>query len=169
MLFRIGYLKLNNGMIFGKDLMMKTLCLIAVLMGAVCLVGCEDPELVTCQQEKATLQSELEQANAAISEKDAQIKKMKTENTEMQTQAMESIQTMMTKQAEKDNQIKAKIVEKTKQIKDLEAKVAMLETEVSNQKSLHENMKKALHAVELEKQDLIEKLNDAQEQEVETP
>ncbi len=141
---------------------MKTLSLFTGLMVAVCLVGCENAELVTCQQEKDALTGQLDQATAANTEKDSRIAALKAENTEMQTKTMESIQTMMKKQAEKDNQIKAKIVEKAKLIKDLKAKTASLETELTNQKGLYENMKKALQTVEQEKQALIKKVNDIQ-------
>ena len=109
---------------------MKSLSLLAVLMCAVCLVGCEDPELVTCQQEKAALQDQLDQASSAIDDKDAEIEKMKEENTNLQTKAMESIQTMMTKQAERDNQIKQKIVESARENKILKEKVASLKAQI---------------------------------------
>ena len=57
---------------------MKTLSLLVALMCTVCLIGCEDPELVTCQQENQALQSQLEQANTTVAEKDAQIEEMKS-------------------------------------------------------------------------------------------
>ena len=109
---------------------MKTVSLFAVLAIAVCLIGCENAELVTCQQEKDLLQGQLDQANAAITNKDTNIEALKTENTEIQTKAMESITAMMTKQAEKDNLLKQKLVEKAKQVKDLEIKVASLEEQI---------------------------------------
>ena len=112
---------------------MKTVSLFAVLAIAVCLIGCENAELVTCQQEKDLLQGQLDQANAAITNKDTNIEALKTENTEIQTKAMESITAMMTKQAEKDNLLKQKLVEKAKQVKDLEIKVASLEEQITAQ------------------------------------
>lgn len=110
---------------------MKTVSLFSVLLIAVCLVGCENPELVTCQQEKDTLQVQLDQANTAISKKDSQIEALKTENTEMQTKAMESISVMMTKQAEKDKELNQKLDKRAQQVKDLEAKVASLEAQIA--------------------------------------
>ncbi|MHC5088763.1 MAG: hypothetical protein ACYSOP_02150 [Planctomycetota bacterium] len=109
---------------------MKTLSLLVALMCTVCLIGCEDPELVTCQQENQALQSQLEQANTTVAEKDAQIEEMKSENIEIQTKAMESIQTVMAKQAEKDNKIKQKIVERARENQILKEKVASLKAQI---------------------------------------
>ena len=134
---------------------MKTVRLFAVLAIAVCLIGCENAELIDCQQDKDMLQGQVEQATAAISEKDAEIKSLEAENIQAQNLAMESITTMMTKQAEKDKQDQQKI-------RDLKEKVAALEAEVTNQKGLYENMKKALLAVEQEKQSLMKKIDEIQ-------
>ena len=110
---------------------MKTVSLFAVLAIAVCLIGCENAELVTCQQDKDLLQGQLDQANTTIAEKDSNIEALKTENTEIQTNAMESITTIMTKQAAKDNELKQKLVEKTEQVQELEVKVAALEAQIA--------------------------------------
>ena len=110
---------------------MKTVHLFAVLAIAVCLIGCENAELVTCQQEKDALQGQLDQANTAITEKDTNIEALKSENTEMQTKAMESITTIMTKQAAKDKELKQKLVEKSEQAQELEVKVAALEAQIA--------------------------------------
>lgn len=109
---------------------MKTVSLFAVLAIAVCLIGCEDPKLVTCQQEKDVLQGQLDQANAVITEKDTNIEALKTKNAEIQTKAMESITTIMTKQAAKDNELKQKLVEKAAQVQELEVKVTALEAQI---------------------------------------
>ncbi len=109
---------------------MKTVSLFAVAAIAVCLIGCENAELVTCQQDKDLLQGQLDQANTAIAEKDANIEALKTENTEIQTKAMESITTIMTKQAAKDSQLKQDLTEKTVQVQELEVKVAALEAQI---------------------------------------
>jgi len=110
---------------------MKTVSLFAVLAIAICLIGCENAELVTCQQDKEVLQGQLDRANTAITEKDNNIEALKTENTEIQTKAMESITTMMTKQAAKDKELKQKLVERTKQVKNLKVKVAALEAQIA--------------------------------------
>ena len=110
---------------------MKTVSLFAVLAITIFLVGCENAELVTCQQEKDLMQGQLDTANTTIGEKDGQLEALKIENTEIQTKAMESIQTMMTKQAERDNQIKQKLVERAKQIQTLKEKVASLEAQIA--------------------------------------
>jgi septal ring factor EnvC (AmiA/AmiB activator) len=103
---------------------MKTVSLFAVLAIAVCLIGCENAELVDCQQDKDILQGQVDQANAAIAEKDAEIESLEAENVKAQNLAMESITTMMTKQAEKDKQDQQKI-------QDLKEKVAALEAQIN--------------------------------------
>ena len=110
---------------------MKTVSLFAVLAISVCLIGCENAELKTCQQDKDLLQGQLDTANTTIGEKDGQIETLETKNTEIQTQAMQSIQTMLTKQAENDNKLKLKLVERAKQVNDLEIKVAALEAKIA--------------------------------------
>jgi len=110
---------------------MKTVSLLAVVAIAVCLIGCENAELVSCQQDKDLLQGQLDQATAATAKRDAQIEALKTENTEMQTKAMESITTIMTKQAAKDNELKQKLVGKNEQVQELEVKVAALEAQIA--------------------------------------
>jgi septal ring factor EnvC (AmiA/AmiB activator) len=102
---------------------MKTVRLFAVLAIAVCLIGCENAELIDCQQDKDILQGQVDQATAAITEKDAKIESLEAENVKAQNLAMESITTMMTKQAAKDKQDQQKI-------RDLKEKVAALEAEV---------------------------------------
>ena len=119
---------------FRKDWTMKTVSLLSVLVVAVCLIGCENAELITCQQEKDTLQGQIELANTVIAEKDTQIEALKTENIEIQNTAMESISTMMAKQAKKDKELKQKLVGSDQQVKDLEAKVATLEKQIAGHK-----------------------------------
>ena len=121
-------------MCFGKGLTMKTVSLLSVLMVAVCLVGCENPDLVTCQQEKEALQGQLEQANAAIAEKEARIEKMKADNIAMQNKAMESITTMMQKQATKDKEMKQALSQKKKEAARLRERVHELEKQVTEHK-----------------------------------
>ena len=103
---------------------MKTVSLLAVLVVAVCLIGCENAELIDCQQDKDMLQGQVDQATAAISEKDTEIESLEAKNINSQNLAMESITTMMTKQAEKDKQDQQKIG-------DLKEKVAALEAQIN--------------------------------------
>lgn len=141
---------------------MKIVSLLSVLVVAVCLTGCEDPELVTCQQEKNTLQNQLDRANTAITEKDIQIEALKAENTETQTKAMESITVMMTKQAEKDKQLKQKLVEKDQQAQALKRRFASLQVEHENLKGLYENATASLDSSMQEKESLRKQLEKAQ-------
>jgi hypothetical protein len=117
---------------------MKIVSLFAVLAIAVCLVGCENAELVTCQQDKDLLQGQLDQANTAIMEKDANIEALKANNIEDQNTAMKSITTMMTKQAAKDNELKEKLAQKEREVTclrktndELKEKVISLEAQIA--------------------------------------
>ena len=102
---------------------MKTVSLLAVLVVTVCLIGCENSELIDCQQDKDMLQGQVDQANAAITEKDAEIESLEAKNIQAQNLAMESITTMMTKQAEKDKQDQQKIQELKEKVAALEAQI----------------------------------------------
>lgn len=127
-------------MVPGKGLKMKTLSLLVVVVLAAFLAGCENPELVACQEEKQVLQTrndgmqqQLDEANAVITRKDEQIKKLKTENTKMQTKAMESIQTMLQKQASRDEELKKQVATKEQTIQELKQKIAALEQQIAEQ------------------------------------
>jgi predicted RNase H-like nuclease (RuvC/YqgF family) len=109
---------------------MKIVSLFAVLAIAVCLVGCENAELVTCQQDKDLLQGQLDQANTAIMEKDANIEALKAKNIEDQNTAMKSITTMMTKQAAKDKKLNDALTQKKQEVTHLQQKVTALQAQI---------------------------------------
>lgn len=144
---------------------MKTVSLVVVLAMGFCLVGCENAELVTCQQEKQTLQAQadtlqgqLDKANATIAKKDAEIEKMKTDNVKMQTEVMEKFSIMMKNQAAKDKELKNKNEDLKAQNRIQQDRIAELEVENENLKGLHENALQSLKAA----QELIEKMNEEQ-------
>lgn len=141
---------------------MKTLSLLSALLLAVCVVGCENSELVTCQQEKEVLQGELDQANATITKKDTKIENLETENVEMQTKAMESIQVMMNKQAEKDKELEGIIDDLKAQNKMKQDRITELEIENKNLQGLCEQTKASLDIANRDREKLIKQLNDIQ-------
>jgi len=117
---------------------MKSVSLFAVVAIAVCLIGCENTELVTCQQEKGTLQGQLDQANTTITEKNTNIEALKAEHAEMETKTMESITLMMTKQAAKDKELKEKLAQKEREVTylrktndEFKEKVVSLEAQIA--------------------------------------
>ncbi len=144
---------------------MKKTVLLGVLASIVLLAGCgENPKLTACQQEKADLQTQLDQANeavqtkeAALAEKEATIDKLKADNTEVQKKALESIRTIMQKENKAKVDAKKKLdAEKVKvkelqqkeselqqKVKKLQQKAAELEAEVTAQKAAAEAAKKA--------------------------
>ncbi len=121
---------------------MKSVSLFAVVAIAVCLIGCENAELVTCQQEKGTLQGQLDQANTIITEKNTNIEALKAEHAEMETKTMESITLMMTKQAAKDKELKEKLAQKEREVTylrktndEFKEKVVSLEAQIAEHAS----------------------------------
>ncbi|HOK96032.1 MAG TPA: hypothetical protein PK052_04755 [Anaerohalosphaeraceae bacterium] len=133
---------------------MKKTSIIAVLAAVLWLAGCENKELTTCQQDNQTLQEQvhtlqqqLQQAQAAAAEKDQKIEALKAENTKVQTQAMESIKTMMEKQAAHDAEVKKNLDAKTQEAKDLQQKLqasqAVMEDLQKQLKAAQEQLKAA--------------------------
>ncbi len=121
---------------------MKSVSLFAMVAITVCLIGCENAELVTCQQEKEALQGQLDQANTAITEKDNKIETLKTESAEIQTKTMESITLIMTKQAAKDKELKEKLAQKEREVTylretndEFKEKVVSLEAQIAEHAS----------------------------------
>lgn len=110
---------------------MKKISLLAILLTAALLTGCKDvqtsEQLVTCQQEKQEVQSQLELANLSAQQKDEQIDKLKGEVREVNQKALESIRTMMERQNAEDIKLKTKL-------KDAEAQVQTLQTQVNELK-----------------------------------
>jgi chromosome segregation ATPase len=109
---------------------MKIVSLLSVLVITLCLIGCENAELVTCQQEKEVLQSQMDQANATITGKDSEITALKSKNVADQNLAMESITTVMTKQAAKDKKLNDALTQKKQEVTHLQQKVTALQAQV---------------------------------------
>ena len=128
---------------------MKLLKLSIIFALAIALAGCENPELTQCQQDKQQLQAELENALKARQELQTENEKLekslaeqKEESKAMQTKAMESITKMLTKQSERESQIK-------KSLKD-----AQMQLELTTNKMkefAEENAELKMRIAELEK------------------
>lgn len=112
---------------------MKKTALLSVLVTIALLAGCggENPKLVTCQQEKADLQAQLQQANEAVQQKEAALAKqqatideLKAENTEVQKKALDSIRTIMQKENAAKVDLKKQLNAAKQKVKELEAKAA---------------------------------------------
>jgi putative cell wall-binding protein len=124
---------------------MKTASLVLVAMVAVCLVGCENPELATCQQEKQALQAQADTLQQQLDDANTKIGALKAKNTEDQNIAMQSITTMMEKQAAADEKMKKQLAENLNQVKDLKAqnriqqqRIEELEKQIAAQKAADE-------------------------------
>jgi chromosome segregation ATPase len=141
---------------------MKFAGLLSIIVVAVCLVGCENQELITCQQEKNLLTGQLNEAQTAIAEKETEIKQLEAKNVEDQTKAMESITTMMQKQAAVDEKRKKELADTKEELKKVKSELAIKETEFKNLKEIHEKTVQSLEALEKEKQALTNKINEIQ-------
>lgn len=116
---------------------MQKLCTIVTLTIVLFLLGCGKSELANCQQENQTLQSsislmqqEIAAAKSAVEKKDKTIEDLRAENLQMQTKAMEGIQTMMAKQDARDKEMKAKLATAEQQNKDLQQQIEQLKTQL---------------------------------------
>jgi chromosome segregation ATPase len=128
---------------------MKLLKLSIIFALAIALTGCENPELNQCQQDKQQLQAELDNALKARQELQTENEKLekklaeqKEDSKAMQTKAMESITKMLTKQSERESQIK-------KSLKD-----AQMQLELTTNKMkefAEENAELKMRIAELEK------------------
>lgn len=136
---------------------MKKFSLLAILLSAALLTGCKDvqttEQLVTCQQEKQEVQSQLELANLSVQQKDEQIDKLKVEVREVNQKALESIRTMMERQNAKDIELKNKLKEAQDQAQALQGQVAGKDTQIQTlQTQVNELKAKADQADALQKQ-----------------
>jgi len=98
-----------------------------------------------CRQLNDT-QAQVQAANATITEKETQIENLKAENVEMQNTAMQSITTMMQKQAAADEKLKKQLADSQKQVKELKQKIESMTIEYDNLKALYEKAKQNLDA-----------------------
>ena len=79
---------------------MKSVQILVVAGLAFMLFGCENAELVSCQEQNHILTADLDQAKAEIVKAGKDFAAFKQESEEMQTKAMEGITSMLRKQEE---------------------------------------------------------------------
>jgi chromosome segregation ATPase len=109
---------------------MKTLNLLLALLLAVCVVGCENSELIDCQQDRESLEGQLDEANAAVAEKETKIEKLKADNLEAQSKAMEGISAIITKEQAQKEKLNEQLGEKNQEIQTLKEKVVALQAQI---------------------------------------
>lgn len=115
---------------------MKNVVVCVALTAALLLTGCANTELTAAQQNSQALQQQLNQANVTIQEKDAEIAKIRSENVDMQTTAMESIATMLKKEEERSKKLQATIAAKDEQIAQLQEKVEAMNTQLQQSENI---------------------------------
>lgn len=111
---------------------MKRVLTVIIVAALFALAGCQDAQLAQCQDQNAELQAQVKAANAAIQSKDTKIATLEAKNLEAQNTAIQSITAMMTKQAEKDKELKDKLAEAQKQCKDLKAQNRIQQTRIAD-------------------------------------
>ena len=122
---------------------MKIIIVSIILALVMLTAGCGNEELSICQQENATLQAELSNSEMALQTAKKQyqqeVAELNKKINEIQKSAMESIATMLTKQAEKDKKIqdvlKAKITELENSAKVLTEENANLNESITEQEN----------------------------------
>lgn len=129
---------------------MKKMSLLVMLAAVALLAGCQDAqkdaELAGCQQEKLDLQSQLDQANATVQQKDQKIEAMKGEITKLNQTALESITTMMQKQNAKDVELKNKLKAKEIEAGGLQKTVQELKAQLNAAKAAAKTVETAAEA-----------------------
>jgi chromosome segregation ATPase len=125
-----------------KGFVMKKLFAVLMLSAVVLLAGCQNPELINCQEENQSLQAsvsalqqDLNAAKEALTKKDKTIENLRSENVDMQNKAMESIKTMMERQAVKDQELKDKLASAQQQAKQLTGDLARSTQELDRVKT----------------------------------
>ena len=121
--------------------------MLAVLAVALALLaGCENPKLVTCEEENSALQEQLAQAQkqtqlaeAELKQKDQRIETLQVRHDEAQNKGLEITRTLM----EKQMQFKAQMDEKDQKIKDLTAQVKQLQEKINGMNQAMEAAQKA--------------------------
>jgi len=139
---------------------MKSVQILVVAVLAFMIFGCENAELVNCQEQNQILATDLDQAKAEIAKAGKDFAAYKQESEEMQTKAMAGITTMLQKQGVASKKLKAsaaKANEKAgKLAKQLEAAKntqAALQGEVAGLKEANAALKVELAEEEAEDDD----------------
>lgn len=106
---------------------MKNVGLLGIMVTFVLLAGCQDAQLMNCQQESQVLQTQLDQANATVAKKDKMIENLKGEIQTINQKAMEGIRTILEKQSAKDEELRNKLKAKEAEITELQQKLAAMQ------------------------------------------
>lgn len=86
---------------------MKYLKMFLIVIVMMAFIGCENAELIDCQQENDSLMAANNNLQRDVERGKQALAKQKTDSEAMQTRAMQGITTMLTKQEKKTKELKA--------------------------------------------------------------
>ncbi|MBC8377975.1 MAG: hypothetical protein H8E62_02250 [Planctomycetes bacterium] len=109
---------------------MKHVGLLGIMATFVLLAGCQDTQLINCQQENQALQTQLDQAKATATAKDKKIEDLEGEIQTVNQKALESIRTILEKQNAKDVELKNKLKIKEAEAAELQQKLDAMQAPV---------------------------------------
>ena len=132
---------------------MKSLCILSLAAVIFVLSGCSNNELVSCQEENDLLSAQLEQVKGRLEKTTKAYEACQKESEEVQTKAMEAISTMMTKQQQADDKVKAKL-------EASEAKVEKLTKQLEGHKMLGSVLEGKMKEINTENKSLKTKVKE---------
>lgn len=122
---------------------MKKTAVVLLMVGMVVLCGCENKQLKDAQAQNAQLKADAEKAKAdsvaaegKVTQMETKLAEMKKKDQETQTQALNSIRTMLEKQDVKTKELNAKIAQQGETIKQKDSRIKVLEGQLAEMKAV---------------------------------
>ena len=101
-----------------------------LIVALLCVGGCSNRKLTDCQQQNQKLQADVTQIQQRLQDETvkhkAEVDKLNAESAEMQTQAMQSMTTMLKKDQEVQEKLKTRVAELEVQVKTQADQITML-------------------------------------------
>ena len=134
-----------------RAIVMKSIQILVVAVLAFMVFGCENAELVSCQEQNQILTADLDQAKAENVKASEDFAVYKQDSEEMQTKAMQGITTMLQKQETVSKKLKAsaaqakeKAAKLAEQLEAAKKTQAALQGEVAELKEANADLKAEL-------------------------
>ena len=118
---------------------MKKILLISLTVSCLAIIGCSNSALTQCQDQNASLKAKISQLEQNLAEEKVahqkDVEKFKAESIEMQTTAMQSITSMLSKDKAIQDKLQAQVNDLTQARKALETQVNTLTAEIQQMKT----------------------------------
>jgi len=112
---------------------MKYLKMFLIVIVMMAFIGCENAELIDCQQENNSLMAANNNLQRDVEQGKQALAKQKTDSEAMQTRAMQGITTMLTKQEKKTNELKVQVATAKKESEALRKQLVSANMAASKQ------------------------------------